>query len=93
LRDDRVEIWRETDFLVTGLYPADVAESKHVLFIYTGDTLDKYLTLKDDKETLIEPGNYEGEEREEIARRFGHLLSYPEAVIEDLLQQAKILEP
>ncbi|MDG2376410.1 MAG: hypothetical protein P8M18_08675 [Woeseiaceae bacterium] len=90
---NRVEIWRETDFLVTDLYPADVAESKHVLLIYTGDTLDKYLALKAGKETLVEAGNYEGEEREEIARRFGHLLSYPEAVIDDLLQQAKLLEP
>ena len=90
---NRVEIWRETDFLVTDLYPANVAEDKHVLLIYTGGTLDKYLALKADKETLIEAGNYEGEEREEIARRFGHLLSYPEAVIDDLLQQAKFLEP
>ncbi len=90
---NRVEMWRETDFLVTDLYPADVAEGKHVLLIYTGDTLDKYLALKADKAALVETGNYKGEAREEIARRFGSLLSYPEAVIDDLLQQAKLLEP
>ena len=40
---NEVLMWRETEFLVTDLYPADVADGKHVLLIYTGDTLDKYL--------------------------------------------------
>jgi len=82
-----VEMWRETDFLVTDLYPADVAASKHVLLIYTGDTLDQYLALKSDKATLVAAGEYEGAAREDIARRFGRLLSYPEPVIDDLLEQ------
>ena len=90
---NKVEMWRETDFLVTDLYPADVAEGKHVLLIYTGDTLDRYLQLKADKAALVEAGDYKDEAREEIARRFGRLLSYPEAVIDDLLQQEKRLEP
>jgi len=90
---NKVEMWRETDFLVTDLYPADVAEGKHVLLIYTGDTLDKYLAIKADKASLIEAGEYEGEAREEIARRFGRLLSYPDAVIDDLLMQDKRIEP
>lgn len=84
-----VEMWRETDFLVTDLYPADVAEGKHVLLIYTGDTRDQYLAIKSDKEMLIASGRYEGAAREEIARRFGRLLSYPEAVIDDLLERQK----
>ena len=46
---NQVEIWRETDFLVTDLYPANVAEGKHVLLIYTGDTLNRYLAIKADK--------------------------------------------
>lgn len=90
---NKVEMWRETDFLVTDLYPADVAEGKHVLLIYTGDTLEKYLAIKTDKAALIEAGAYEGEAREEIARRFGRLLSYPEAVIDDLLQQETRIKP
>lgn len=90
---NKVKMWRETDFLVTDLYPADVAEGKHVLLIYTGDTLDRYLQLKADKAALIEAGEYEGEAREEIARRFGRLLSYPDAVIDDLLGQEKRIEP
>jgi len=82
-----VEMWREIDFLVTDLYPADVAEGKHVLLIYKGGTLDQYLAVKADKAALVVVGEYEGEAREEIARRFGRLLSYPESVIDDLLDR------
>ncbi len=84
---NEVEIWRETDFLVTDLFPHDVAEGKHVLLIYTGNTLDEYLQLKADKAALVAAGRYEGAAREEIARRFGRLLSYPEPVIDDLLDK------
>jgi hypothetical protein len=84
-RRNGVEMWRETEFLVTDLYPADVAEGKHVLLIYTGDTLQQYLTVKSDKAELVAAGKYTGAARQEIARRFGRLLSYPEAVIDDLL--------
>lgn len=90
---NKVEMWRETDFLVTDLFPANVAEGKHVLLIYTGDTLDKYLAIKSDKATLVAAGNYAGEAREDIARRFGHLLSYSDAIIDDLLGQEKRIEP
>lgn len=80
-----VKMWRETDFLVTDLFPADVAAGKHVLLIYTGDTLEKYLAIKKDKAALVAADAYRGAAREDIARRFGRLLSYPEAVIDDLL--------
>jgi hypothetical protein len=82
-----VLIWRETDFLVTDLYPQDVAEGKHVLLIYTGNTLDEYLALKADKAALVASNRYEGQAREDIARRFGQLLSYPQEVIDNLLKQ------
>jgi hypothetical protein len=91
-RRNDVLMWRETDFLVTDLYPADVADGKHVLLIYTGDTLDRYLQIKADKAALVSAGRYEGAAREEIARRFGRLLSYPEPVIDDLLAREKLLE-
>ena len=84
-----VELYRETDFLVTDLYPHDVATGKHVLLIYTGDTLDRYLRIKSDKARLVTSGDYEGTAREEIARRFGKLLSYPEPIISDLLNKQK----
>ena len=84
---NHVQMWRETDFLVTDLYPADVAAGKHVLLIYTGDTLDRYLAIKADKAGLVAAGEYEGDARAEIARRFGRLLSYPGSVIDDLLER------
>jgi hypothetical protein len=84
---NEVLIWRETDFLVTDLYPQDVADGKHVLLIYTGDTLDEYLAIKSDKAALVANNQYEGQAREDIARRFGQLLSYPKEVIDNLLEQ------
>ena len=87
-----VLMWRETDFLVTDLFPANVANGKHVLLIYTGETLDRYFAIKADKSLLLAEGRYEDQAREEIARRFGKLLSYPEPVIANLLAQEKLLE-
>jgi len=84
---NEVQMWRETDLIVTDLYPADVATGKHVLLIYVGDTLDDYRTLKADKATLVATGKYSGEAREEIARRFGRLLSYPDNIITDLIKK------
>ena len=82
-----VMLYRETDFLVTDLYPQDVAKNKHVLVIYTDDTLEKYQQLKADKARLVAAGNYQGKDREDIARRFGKLLSYPDNVIDDLIMK------
>ena len=84
---NEVQMWRETDLIVTDLYPAEVALGKHVLLIYTGDTLDEYLALKEEKAALVAAGNYTGAAREEIARRFGRLLSYPENIITDLIKK------
>jgi hypothetical protein len=82
-----VKLYREAELLVTDLYPADVALGKDVLLIYTGDTLEKYFTIKADKEKMLAAGQYEGRNRTEIARRFGQLLSYPSSVIDDLIMQ------
>ena len=86
---NEVQIYREADLLVSDLYPAEVAAGKHVLLIYTGDTLDQYLAIKADKEELLRNGTYSGSRREDIARRFGRLLSYPEDVIDDLIARNK----
>lgn len=87
-----VKIWREPALIVTDLYPADVASGKDVLLIYTGDTLERYQALKAEKAALVAENRYSGAAREDIARRFGRLLSYPEAVIDDLLKKDKLLE-
>ena len=86
-QEERVLLYRETDLIVTDLFPADVAEGKHVLLIYKGATLDKYLALKKRKSELMDAGAYAGEARRDIARQFGQLLSYPDANIEELIRK------
>ena len=85
--EEGVLLYRETDLIVTDLFPADVAEGKHVLLIYTGATLDEYLALKERKTDLEKSGSYQGEARKDIARQFGNLLSYPAAVIEEKINK------
>ena len=86
-QEEGVMLYRETDLIVTDLFPADVAEGKHVLLIYKGTTLDVYLALKKRKSDLVESGSYAGEPRREIARQFGQLLSYPDAVVEEMIDK------
>jgi len=80
-----ISVYRETDLLVTDLFPDDVAKGKHVLLLYRQPTLDKYFALKQKKTDLIEAGEYSGKAREDIARDFGRLLSYPDSVIDEKL--------
>ena len=40
-----ISVYRETDLLVTDLFPDDVAKDKHVLLLYRQPTLDKYFAL------------------------------------------------
>ena len=56
-REEGVLLYREPDLIVTDLFPADVAEGKHVLLIYKGATLDDYLALKKSKSELVEAGS------------------------------------
>ena len=81
-----VSVFREPDLLITDLFPADVAEGKDVLMLYQGDTLERYMALKETKAEFVEAGTYEGENRIAIARGFGRLLSYPDAIIDDKLR-------
>ncbi|MFT5134274.1 MAG: thioredoxin-related protein [Gammaproteobacteria bacterium] len=81
-----VMIYREPDLIVTDLFPADVALEKHVLLIYKGNILDRYLALKQEKTILMNSGAYEGAARKDIARQFGKLLSYPDAIIEEKIK-------
>jgi hypothetical protein len=80
-----ISVYRETELLVTDLFPDDVAKDKHVLLLYRPPTLEKYLALKQQKSDLVETGEYTGKAREDIARGFGRLLSYPDSVIDEKL--------
>lgn len=84
---NNVLLYREADLIVTDLFPADIAKNKEVLLIYQGSTKDQYLQLKADKEKLVSENRYEGKEREEIARRFGRMLSYSPQKINQLLTE------
>lgn len=86
-REEGVLLYREADLIVTDLFPADVAKGKHVLLIYKGATLEEYLALKQRRSELVEAGSYAGEARRNIARQFGRLLSYPDTVIEELINK------
>ncbi len=86
--DHAVDLYLETDFLVTDLFSRDLTDGKQVLLIYRGETLDAYLALKAEKRRLEEEAQYLGEAREEIARRFGELLSYSDEKIASLLAGA-----
>jgi len=80
-----VSIYRESDLIVTDLFPSDVASGKDVLLLYRGTTLEEYLSLKSDKVTLEKKGGYDSEARIRVSRRFGRLLSYSPREINRLL--------
>ena len=40
-----VSVYRESDLIVTDLFPSDVASGKEVLLLYRGTTLEEYLSL------------------------------------------------
>ena len=77
-----VQVYREEDFLVTDLFSPTLTEGKHVLLFCHESTFLEYQALKAEKRRLEELGEYQGEARTEIARRFGRLLSYPDSTIE-----------
>jgi hypothetical protein len=80
-----VSVYREPDLLVSDLFRADIAKDREVLLFYKPPILERYLALKERKAALIAAGEYEGRAREEVARDFGRLLSYPEEVIDQKL--------
>jgi hypothetical protein len=71
---------------VTDLFPEDIAEGKHLMLIYKGNTLEEYLALKEKREALVKSGDYSGQARKDIAREFGRMLSYPESTIEEKIR-------
>ena len=84
---NNVLLYRESDLIVTDLFPADIAKDKEVLLIYQGTTKDQYLQLKADKDKLMKAAKYQGDEREQLARRFGRMLSYSPSKINQLLSE------
>lgn len=82
-----VRVYRESDLVVTDLFPSDVARGKDVLLLYQGTTMEQYQSLKSDKRELEKTGIYDSKARRELTRRFGRLLSYSPREINSLLSQ------
>ena len=83
----KVKLYRDSDFLVTDLFPEDVAKDMDVLLIYMNSTLEEYNNLKARKKKLVDSGKYKGAERETIARGLGKLLSYSKEKVDSLLKE------
>ena len=79
-------LYREDDPLLTDLFPVSLNRGTYnILFYQNEEVLSEYLELKQRKKQLQEEGRYAGQERKEIARSFGHLLSYTDEAIERLI--------
>lgn len=73
----------DKSMLVTDLQPAEFTAGKWSFLYYEDEgILRAYLDLKKKKDKLEKAGLYHGEERKDITRAFGRLLSYPEDKIE-----------
>ncbi len=82
---NHVKLYRENDLIVTYLFPADVAVGKDVLLIYNGNTLDEYLTLKNEIKKLQSDHKYTEEAKTETSIRLGKMLSYPSQKIDEMI--------
>ena len=73
----------EDDLLLTDLFPARANRGKPLILLFASpEVLARYQALKQRKASLLAAGAYTGEARRDIARGFGHLLSYSDEAIE-----------
>ena len=78
-----------TEEIIHVITPEEITAGRHVILIYNDPVKDEYMALKETKQQLIDEGRYQGEERKEIAREMGRLLSYPEERIERMLSESE----
>jgi len=79
----------EKDFLITKLFSPTLTDGKIViLFVQSQTILEEYLALKTKKKEAMENGNLH-EIEDEIAWKFGKLLSYSDEKIKELIAQEK----
>lgn len=78
-------IYVEKDFLTTKLFDEEQTQGKIVILIARNqEVIDKYFELKEFKKAAVAKGNLH-EVEEELAWRFGRLLSYSDEAIRRLL--------
>ncbi len=80
-----VNLYREAALPDTDLFPSSAMEGKEVLVICRGTALAEYRQLHEDIRQLKATGNYHAWQREEMSRRFGRLLGYPNTHINNLM--------
>ena len=84
-----LKYYREADFLVTDLFPHDVAKDKELFFIYKNDeVLEEYFAIKKYKQKLVDEGKLDLAARRDVATKFGKLLSYTDERIEFFLKRS-----
>jgi hypothetical protein len=83
-----VHFYLEKEFLTTDLFDPEFTRGKYVLLIYQNpEVKDSYMALKAEKAALVKSGQFHGESRRKIARKFGLLLCYQEDHIEKMLSK------
>ena len=84
---NNVNYYLEKELLKTDLFQGIDLEGIWVFIIYKKqEVLLAYLSLKKEKQQLLEDGQYLGEQRREIARKMGRLLGYSDSSIEERWQ-------
>ena len=74
--------------LLTDLFPVSMNRGKYNIIYYRDPAdLAEYLSIKADKERLLQSGTYISQERLSIAKRYGKLLSYSDEGILRLIEQ------
>jgi len=81
---NEVQLYREDDFPVSMLFPAELTAGKTVVMIYRGNTLEQYRQWKTD---LRAADATDRKESEALARRFGRLMGYGTLGINELLRK------
>lgn len=82
-----IELYRESDLIETDLFSDSLIENMEVLILYKGTGLFSYQALKNEIEIAKSSGTYTGDQKIEFSRRFGRLLGYPVARINELLAE------
>ena len=89
-----IRSYLEKNLMITSLQSEEFTRNKWSVLYYKDEKiLEAYLGLKNRQQDLMNRGSYDDEAKQDISRQFMQLLSYPEDVIEDKLQQIKSKQP
>ncbi|WP_051287421.1 VOC family protein [Algoriphagus mannitolivorans] len=72
-----LEIWLETDFPETDLFPLNATQGKQFYILGNSNSLLAYQSWKDEVKGLISSQAYTNDTRRSLSRRLGRLLGYP----------------